>query len=46
MIRHILFVGLSLMLVAACSNTMEGAGRDMQKAGKSVEDYFDKDKKY
>lgn len=30
------------LLMSACSNTLEGIGKDMQKLGKSIEDATDR----
>jgi predicted small secreted protein len=31
---------MALLALAACSNTFEGMGRDMQHAGRSIENTF------
>lgn len=34
------FIGLALISLSACSNTAEGIGRDVEKAGQKIQDTF------
>lgn len=35
-----IIVGLALISLSACSNTAEGIGRDVERAGKKIQDTF------
>jgi|GEM_PF-1072499 predicted small secreted protein len=36
----LLGLGLATLALSACNNTMNGAGRDMERWGKTVQDTF------
>lgn len=36
--KNILLMALALLSLAACSNTMDGAGKDIERAGEKVQD--------
>ncbi len=38
--RVIVTVFVSVLLLSACSNTLEGAGRDIEKAGQKIQKTF------
>ena len=37
LITRLTIVGIAGLVIAACSNTMEGMGKDLQTMGKSIE---------
>ncbi len=37
LITRLTIVGIAVLVIAACSNTMEGMGKDLQTMGKSME---------
>jgi predicted small secreted protein len=37
LITRLAIVGIAGLVIAACSNTMEGMGKDLQTMGKSIE---------
>lgn len=39
-----LMVVMGLLQLSACSNTIEGMGKDMEQMGKSIQDSVDKTK--
>ncbi len=38
--KNILFILVALSVLAGCSNTLDGAGRDIEKAGEKIQNTF------